>query len=44
MGGGRWMLKMHASHNVSGIRNKQDAGLFLGLKQALTARIIEAYL
>lgn len=32
--GGRWMLKMHASHNVSGIRNKQDAGLFLGLKQA----------
>ena len=32
--GGRWMLKMHASHNVSGIRNKQDSGLFLGLKQA----------
>jgi len=32
--GGRWMLKMHASHNVSGIPNKQDAGLFVGLKQA----------
>ncbi|MGB2210245.1 MAG: hypothetical protein ACPH4L_10815 [Candidatus Puniceispirillaceae bacterium] len=32
--GGRWMLKMHASHNVADIRNKQGAGLFLGLKQA----------
>ena len=32
--GGTWMFKMHTSHNLSGIRNKQDAGLFLGLKQA----------
>ena len=34
LAGGRWMLKMHASHNVVDIRNKQGAGLFLGLKQA----------
>jgi len=31
--GALWMFRMYASHNVAGIRNRQDAGLFVGVKQ-----------
>lgn len=31
--GGKWLLMLHASQNVGGVKNKTDTGLYFGLNQ-----------